>query len=105
MDSHEEFRQGLKEVQAFTCEPLTLGLPTPLFGGGVALTVAFTIILPWFIGLAFGAVYFYAMFAIHAHDARARHAWRRSLSKRATYWGAGSIRRKKLLIVDLPDRP
>ena len=105
MDSHEAFRQGLKEVRAFTSEHLTLGLPTPVFGGGVALTVAFMLILPWFIGLAFGAVYFYAMFAIHAHDARALHAWRRSLSKRATYWGAGSVRRRKFLIVDLSDRP
>jgi len=97
----DEFEQGLKEVQVLSQDQQTFGLPTPIFGGGLALSVAFMFILPWYIGLLFGVVYFFVMYTIHQTDNRAIAAWRRALTKQGNSWSAGAAKRKRFLIIDL----
>ncbi len=97
----EEFEQGLREVQVLSQDQLTSGLPTKIFGGGLALSVAFMFILPWYIGVLFGVVYFFAMYSIHENDSRAIVAWRRALTKRSNYWSAGQVKRKRFNVIDL----
>lgn len=97
----KEFEQGLREVQVLSQDQLVFGLPNQIFGGGLALTVTFMFILPWYIGLLFGVVYFFSMYTIHESDSRAIVAWRRALTKRSNYWSAGEVKRKKFLVIDL----
>ncbi len=97
----DEFEQGLKEVQVLSQDQQTFGLPTPIFGGGFASSVAFMFILPWYIGFLFGVVYFFAAYTIYKTDNRALSAWKRALSKRSNSWSAGGVKRKRFLVIDL----
>jgi hypothetical protein len=97
----DDFEQGLREVQVLSHEQLILGLPSKIFGGGLALSVAFMFILPWYIGVIFGVIYFFAMYTIHEKDSRAIIAWRRALTKRSNYWSAGQIKRKRFIVIDI----
>jgi hypothetical protein len=99
-DGRDEFEQGLKEVQVFTQDQTTYGLPTQIFFGGLVTTVGLIFTLPWFFGALFGVVFFFSMYSIHKTDTRAIVAWSRSVYRRANSWSAGFVRRKNFLLVD-----
>ncbi len=100
MEIKEQLDHGVDEVQVLSQEHLTYGLPTKVFGGGLFLTVAFVFVLPWYIGVLFGVVFFVCMYAIHETDVRALLAWGRVLRRHTAYWSAGKTKRLTFIPTD-----
>jgi type IV secretory pathway TrbD component len=86
---------SLKDIRVLNDPDLTFGLPKKLFWGGIAITLAFTYMLPWYIGLMFGMVYFATAYAIHKDDPHALPMWTRAL-RRGTHWSAGVYRVRRV---------
>ncbi len=85
----------LKDVAILNEEGLTLGLPTQLFWGGIALSAVFGFLLLWLVGLLFGIVWFISMYAIHKDDPRALPLWVRSF-RAPKHKYAGSYRSRRM---------
>lgn len=99
MSEKEEFSKGLTEVSVLSNQETTYGLPSTIFVAGFILTVGFMVILPWYIGVLFGVVYFYVMYSIHETDLRAIDAWVRALRRQHNHWSAGKTRREKIIVI------
>jgi hypothetical protein len=87
--------QALRDVRVMNDEGLTFGLPGPLFFGGLALSGAFAFLLPWFVGVLFGIVYFMAMYGIHTNDPKALTAWVEALN-RCNVWSGGTNKGRQI---------
>ncbi|RZI40353.1 hypothetical protein EGT07_23715 [Herbaspirillum sp. HC18] len=94
-DERDQKDQSLKDVRIMNDEGLTFGLPGTLFWGGVALTLVFAFILPIIFGVAFGLVYFMAMYGIHTNDPKALEAWVEAMG-RNTVWSGGSHKGRQI---------
>ena len=92
---------ALQHVQIFNDEGLTYGIPTTIFWGGVVLSLTFSFILKWYVGIAFGFVYFLAMYEIHKDDPKALEAWLDAAkSKRPDVWVTEVSKKRKIHIID-----
>lgn len=81
-----------------------MGLPSTIFFGGVTLTLLFFFMLPWFIGIAFGLVFFTAMYTIHRDDPKALQGWMNAaFMRRKEVWSGGTYKGRKIHIIDDKD--
>jgi hypothetical protein len=95
---------SLKDVSVMNDDGETLGLPSSLFFLGVATTLVFTFMLRWYIGAAFGLVYFLAMYTIHDEDPKALQSWADALlGRRHVVWSGGKFKNRRIFIIDKKD--
>lgn len=102
-DSNNQDLQSdsLRHVQAFNDEGLSYGIPTTIFWGGVVLSLTFSFLLKWYIGIVFAFVYFLAMYEIHKDDPKALQAWLdAAISRRTDVWVTEVSKKRKIHIID-----
>lgn len=95
---------ALRHVSVMNDEGLTYGLPSQLFWGGIVLSLAFSFLLSWVIGVLFAAVYFTAMYSIHKDDSKALKGWvDAALRRRLEVWSGGINKSRKIYYIDNKD--
>ena len=95
-------KQSLHEVRIFAKEDTIWGIPSQLFIGTAALTVALIWQIPLLFGLAIGGVAFGVLFTIYNDDPRALQAWQRSLG-RPVRWSARPARPRHITVLPFKD--
>ncbi|MGK5033196.1 hypothetical protein [Janthinobacterium sp. MDT1-19] len=102
----DEDQQGLstdslRNVSVMNDEDMAYGLPTKIFYGGAALSIAFTLMLPWYTGVLFGTIYFTSMYTIHRDDPTAMQGWiDAALNKRKDKWSGGINKGRKIYFIN-----
>lgn len=92
---------SLRNVSVINDEGLLYGLPSKLFIGGAALSVALMMVLTWYTGVAFAAIYFPAMYAIHKDDPLAFQGWMDAIfNRRKDRWCGGKNKGRSIYFIN-----
>lgn len=95
---------ALRDATVINDDQLVLGLPAPIFWGGVVFSLMFGLVLYWAVGIGFGAVYFLAMYGIHEDDPKALRGWvNAALRRRKEAWSGGVHKGRKVYFFDMKD--
>lgn len=95
---------ALSHVTVLNDEDLIGGIPTKIFWPSVIFTLILVYGIPWYMGLAFGVIWFTAMFTIHRDDPKALEAWMKVVfSRRADRWVGGAHKARKIYFIDNKD--
>lgn len=102
--NRNENDEGLTHIAIINDEGLSYGLPSPIFWGGICLSMVLTWILRWYIGLGFAAIYFTAMYAIHKDDPKALRGWiDAALRRRTETWTGGVTKSRSVYYIKNKD--
>ena len=94
-------KDALNHVSVLNDEDLIGGMPTRIFWTGVAATIVFIYLIPWYLGVMFAVVFFTTMFTIHKDDPKALEAWIKVVfSARFDRWSGGSHKARKIYFID-----
>jgi hypothetical protein len=94
-------QDALRDVSVLNEDGMKYGLPAQLLYGGLGLTLTFLIMLPWWVGPLFAAIYFTAMYEIHKDDAKALSGWLKAATRqRKEVWIGGRKRSRNIYYID-----
>lgn len=92
---------SLRNVSVMNDEGLMYGLPSKLFIGGAGLSILLTFMLPWYIGVVFGVVYFSSMYSIHKDDPQALQGWIDAIfNHRKERWCGGKNKGRNIYFIN-----
>lgn len=93
--------EGQSGLDALNKEDLFFGLPSKVFWGGIASTLAFAFVLRsvWYLSAVWMFIYFITAFAMHEDNPKAGRSWIKAL-RQPTRWQARSFRYKSLHLIN-----